>query len=338
MQHQEKTLLLQELPGGWLLMIDLIWNSPLVFNLIVGILSLVIMVKSADMAVYSICRYAKRLGLSDYLVGILVVALAGSMPELVASITGSTLDASGIILGTLFGSNVIGFTFVLGFLAVFGRKMRMEARILQKTKIDIFILMGIPFILIWDGVLSRLDGVVLLIGFFSYIALLWKKEGEIGRIKKDVKVKKIWKDSILFLGALVALLLSSRWLVFASLNISHELGIRPFLIALLVIALGAQMPDIMIGIRSIIRGHSDVGFGDILGSAVTKALLFLGIIAVVRPIRFDPSIIYNSMVFTMASLGLTLIFVREKEIDWKKGLVLLMLFVAFVSVELLIGS
>ena len=91
--------------------------TPLVFNLIIIVASFIILVKASDLTVFGITNYAKKLGMSDYLIGLVIVSITASIPELVASFTGAVINSSGIVFGTILGSNIAGFTIILGILA-----------------------------------------------------------------------------------------------------------------------------------------------------------------------------------------------------------------------------
>jgi cation:H+ antiporter len=313
---------------------DFIHNYQFLFHALVVIISLYLMAKASDLSVYSVSRYARKLGLSDYLIGLLVVAVAASMPELVSSITGATIGAPGIVLGTLFGSNLAGLALVLGVTAIMRKKISTKSKVLQGTGIMIWILVMMPFIFLIDGVLSRIDGILLVISFVIYITFLWKRESGFGGIKTNVKLKNIWKDGLIFSGSLVVLLLSARYLVFSSIVLANSVGISPYLVALTLIAIGATMPDLMVAIKSIKKHHEGVGYGNVIGSMVVKALLFLGIIAIIKPITFEIMRLSNIVIFRTLMITFVLWWGKDKELDWKNGVTLLAMYVLFVAIEI----
>jgi cation:H+ antiporter len=310
---------------------------PLLFHSIIAAFSLYIIIKAADIAVEGISDYAKRLGLSDYIIGILVVSFASSVPELISSINGSLIGEGGIIFGTILGSNIVELTLVLGSTAVIGRKLILESSVLEKTASDIFILIMLPFILIVDGKLSRIDGAVLVFAFIFYVFILWHKEGELGHIKEYVKMKDIWRDMFLFIGCLVAMMLGSRWLVHSSVSMANDLGISPFIVALVVIGIGSSVSDASIGIRSVLKGHNEVGLGNVLGSNVTKSTFFLGVLALVNPITFAFSGLWIVLIFTFIVTGLTLHFMRRKFMLSRHGILMLILYGVFLAAQWLFG-
>ena len=319
------------------MILDLLKN-PLIFHPLVILGSFIILSKAADLAVEGIAGYAKKLGLSDYLIGLLVVSLASSTPEFIASLNGLVLQDSGVVLGTIIGSNIIELTLVLGVFALLGKKILLKAKALEKTEWMIFGLGILPFAMLIDSKLSRIDGIILMAAFFGYLYLIWRKEGSLGKIKKKVEVKHIYRDALIFVGALVAILLSSRWLVFSSVELANAINLSTFFIALVVIGIGASIGDLIVGIRSVLRGHEDVGLGNAIGSNMTKSLFFLGIVALISPISFAFSQLFVAVLFAALSLGLILFFVKKRVLTWKQGIILLVIYAAFVILEWFIGG
>jgi cation:H+ antiporter len=302
----------------------------MIFLLLIIAGSLAIMLKAADFLVFGITRYAHKFGISDYLIGLIIIAMGASLPELVSSIMGSLEGESGIVLGTIFGSNLGGLTLVLGIIAIIGKKVDIKVRILQKTGWLIFVLAILPFVLLIDGELAKWEGAVLIGVWIGYNLYLWKKEGELGRIKKNIKLERIWRDAIIAVIALLAIILAGRWLVFSSIRISNMLDISPYIMALIVIGLGTQIPDLAVSIRAVLSGHQDVAFADVLGSLLTKGLLFLGVFPFIIPLTINPRLLWSAMIFTAFSLGLALLFTRKKKIVRWQGFVLIIVYLAFL--------
>lgn len=309
---------------------------PVIFYSIISILSLIIVLKSSDLAIYGISNYAKKLGISHYLIGFLVVAVGTSLPELVASITGAFANQTSMIFGTVVGSNISDLTLVLGIMAIAGKKIKIEHPIVGKTFFQTLALVALPVILVSDGSLTRPDGIILLAGFGAYIASLWLKEGKLGKMKKDVKLKTLWRDGFIFAGCIVALLLGARWLIYSSSQIAAIAGIPPYVVGLTLIALGTSLPEVMVEVKSILKGISSLAFGDLIGSIVANSTLVLGVVALINPIQIE----FNSILFaTMIMIGAVLLglyFMARKEITWKHGILLVGIYAAFFAMQFFI--
>lgn len=313
-------------------------QHPLGVNVFAVVASLLIIVKSADFLVMGISSYSEKHGLSDAITGMVIVAMAASVPELVSSIFGVVADESGVVFGTIIGSNIAGIALVLGIFALVGRRISLRSKVLKDTEIPIFLLSVVPFLLVADGLLSRVDGAVLVLLYLAFLAGLAKKEADIGHLKEQIQLRKVWYDALLFLLSLVAMLLAARFLVFSSIEAAMILGVSPYFVSLVIIGIGATVPDITVGIRALLQGHKDVGVGDSLGSMMVKSLLFLGVIALVKPLAIEFSVLLVAVVFTLIIRGVVFYFTEKGFMDWRSGLLLLLLFLAFVIVESLKGG
>lgn len=308
-------------------------SHPYIFLTSIIIASFLIMVKSADMLVFGINRYAKKEGLSDFLIGLLIVSFTASAPELVSSITGLFAGDNGIVFGTILGSNIAGLTLVLGIYALVGRKLKLYNKVLAKMEVIIFFLIAIPFFLGADGELSRFDGMALIAVYLAYIVFIWIREAKAGKMKKSVKLKFIWKDALIFLLALFALFLSSRWLVFSSITAAGLLKIPTFLMAIIVLGIASSLPDILVGVRAILEGDVGIGVGNSLGSIIVKAILFFGLLSVIRPLPVDLKGLAVTIGVTLFSLAFVLFLSERQEMDWKHGLILLFIYISYLLIE-----
>jgi len=206
-------------------------DPQLLFHVFISIASLVILAKSADMVVFGISGYAKKLGVSDYLIGFLVVSIGTAIPELVASIAGAMESQGAIVFGTVFGSNLFKVP-LMGLIILIAGKIKNNPEIGTSAPIVTLFIVNLPILLIIDGTLSRIDGVLLLMAFFVYIIRLWHGEGKMGRMKQDIRLKHIWKDGLIFSLALTALLLSAKYLAIYYYKEPSSLGIIIILIIL----------------------------------------------------------------------------------------------------------
>jgi cation:H+ antiporter len=313
-------------------MISQLIQNPLIFHSLIALASLVIVAKSADLIVYGITNYARKLGVSDYLIGFLVVSIGTAIPELVAAVTGASIGQGAITFGTVFGSNLFKIP-LLGLILLIIKKIKIKQKIGMNAPIVTLFVTVLPLLLIIDGTLSRIDGAILLIAFLIYIARLWHGEGELGKMEKNIEIKRIWKDALIFTLALTALLLSARFLVFSSINISEILNISPYIIGLIIIGIGASAPELTIQIRSMLKHHQDIAFGNVLGSLVANSAFVLGIASIIKPIYIQPQILLITSIFMVTGIIYMLIIMGKEEVNWKHGLILISFYILFLLAE-----
>ena len=310
-------------------------SHPVIFNIIVLIASVFILFKAADYLILGISNYAKKLGLSDAIIGLIVVAFAASLPEMIASVAGFAEEVS-VGFGAILGCNMVHVGLALGLLALFAKKLKIGKSVFQKNKLLVWLFLMLPFFLLMiDGELGRIDGVILILAFAVYIGRLIYLEGKTGKVKKRVKLEKVWRDAAIFLGCLVAMILAGRFLVFSSVNLAKEMNIPAYFISITVIAIGATIPDLAVEIKAFFRGHMNIGIGNLMGGLMIQLLLFFGVIALIKPIQINIMQILNASIFLIISITAIILFMRGKAITWKHGVVLLVFYAAFMAIEVL---
>ncbi|OYT30888.1 hypothetical protein B6U93_04580 [Candidatus Woesearchaeota archaeon ex4484_78] len=264
-------------------------------NVIILFISALTLVFGADLTIRSISGLAKKLGASEYLVGFVVVALGTSTPELITAVVGSLTARAKLMTG--FGTLVLA------------------------------VILGL------DGVISRVDGVVLILLFFWFINDLWKKESSINKLEKHVRFRSIVGDVVLFLIAIPIIIFSAKFLVNSAVIVAYQLKIPSFLIGLTLVSIGTTLPELTLETRSVLRGHKDIGFGDLLGSVVANITLILGIASLINPINFMVSSFAISAMFMITSVFIAILFIDKKSITWREGLGLILLYITFLISE-----
>jgi len=301
-----------------------------------GIASLAVLAKASDNLLDALSDYAHKIGASDYLAGFFILAIGTALPELAASLSGARLGESAVVLGTILGSNFFKIP-LLGVGFVLGKKMKVNLESLGNAPVTTFLACALPIILVIDGELTRVDGVIMLFVYAYYVALLWSGEGELGKLKKDVPIKKLWKDMFTFWICLVFVLLASIVLVVSARQVAEEVHMSLFLVSFVIIGIGSSAPEISVLIQTVRKKKQAFTFGNILGSMVANSLFALGIVTVISPFSIDPMTILPTGIAYLVSLLVTFWIIEREYVDWRHGLVLIGMFVLFVGVETYLG-
>ena len=223
--------------------------------------------------------------------------------------------------------------------------LRFEGKVLQRSSIYAGIIALLPLLLILDGKVSRIDGVILILAFIFYFHRLLSQEERFTKILSNVfnrgKVgpKLFLKDLGLFLGGVCLLLLSAEGIVFSASHFATTLNLPLVIIGIFLVALGTTLPEMSFGMRSIIMGHKEMILGDVMGSVVVNSTLVLGLVALICPFaipNFSPYFI--GIIFTAAAVLFFLIFTRTADqiITKKEAIFLLGIYITFVICELLL--
>ncbi|MBW3017573.1 hypothetical protein KY325_00230, partial [Candidatus Woesearchaeota archaeon] len=255
--------------------------NQLAFYIVIFVLCLYIISKSADYAIGAVTSYARKTGVSKFIIGFLVVSFGTTFPEMSTAIMASIAGESNLLLGDLIGASIIDVALVFSLAVIIARmiKVKVKQTIDYKVVMVIILVLLSSSLMLIDGKMGRIDGVILLAAFCTYLVIFWKKEEKISHLKKEIVFRKIWQDIIVFGGCVAALLLSARWLVISAVEISYIIHIPKYIIGLLVIAIGTTIPELTVNIKSAVKHQTDIGFGNIFGSVVANLTLSLSIAA-----------------------------------------------------------
>lgn len=311
--------------------------------------SVYVMIQAGKIVVRSLSVTARFLRLSEYVISFALIAFATSLPELSIGINSALSGIPELSFGDIIGTNIVNFCLILGTVAVVGKNIELKDYTHFKSN-RIFQMIAIlaPLLLILDGTLSRVDGVILLLLFaWNLIRLFDIDDKVLGRkvlrphLSEHVHEQvSTWKNFLkhFFLLAVGAMLLlaSTLFIVRAVEDISITLGVSGALIGVLVIAVATSLPDFIVGLRSVKKHKSGMALGDVLGAATINSTLTLGVVALISPITLQNSgFIWIGIVFTTAALLLIFYFLKSKHsISRSEGYFLLGLYIFFVLTQL----
>jgi cation:H+ antiporter len=309
----------------------------LLLNLALFLVSLFILVKSAEQAVSYSSRIAKTFRISEFLVSFLIVAVISVFPEATVSIISAIQGIPEFGLGTLLGSNVADLSLVFGLVALFSvNGVKVKSEILKKDMFYLILLL-MPIVLGFDGNLSRIDGIVLVLSGATFFITL-SIEGHIFTKKSSEPRNRKWvKNFILLIISLSFLILSAYYTVKFGVDFANDASMPPFLVALTIVAVGTCLPELIFSLKAVKKGHDELALGDILGTVITDATIIIGIVALINPFSFDPKIIYvtGSMMFIAGVLAIT--FIKSgRVLSKKEGVYLLMFYIISLIVEFVV--
>jgi cation:H+ antiporter len=278
-----------------------------------------------------------KLSIPKIIVGMTVVSFATSLPELVVSLKAALAGNPDLALGNVVGSNAANIGLVLGVTLLFG-SMEVTSSF---YKIDWPVMMVASLMLLgflyFDGVLSRLEGGVLV---FVMIAFLWwllkmqSGPAVVDELPSDDELLSIPMTLFYLVAGGVGLWLGSEWLVEAAVNIAEDLGVSDRVIGLTVVSIGTSIPELAASIIAMIKKEKAISLGNLIGSNIFNIMSVLGITAIVSPITVkDQGFITNDLFFMtfIAFVLFPLVFAPSKmKLSWKEGLVLLTIYGAFV--------
>lgn len=308
-------------------------------NLLLFLVSGLVLVFSAAFLVKSLSKIASFLRIQEFTAGFIIMAVATSLPELFVGIVAALEKNTALALGNIIGSNIIDLTLIagIGILLVKGYKIKTK-----ETKKDAFFMVGFAFLpialMFLDKQISRFDGVLLLVAFSFYAFRMLKRRKYYPKLYKNKTTRtQIVFNTFLFIFSLVTLFLSARYMVTYGAALSLDLALPPILVGLFLIAFATSLPELVFETTAILKGHSEMALGDLIGSVIVNSSLVLGITALISPISANFFLALSSGIFMILVCFIFATFVESGDkLYWKEGIALILLYIFFIILEFFI--
>ena len=270
----------------------------LIFFIIAIVTGLGILTWSADRFVTGASGLAGSFGVSPMIIGLTIVAFGTSTPEILVSAMAAWQGNSGMAIGNAIGSNIANMALVLGVMALIS-PLTVQSQTLSREFPLMLLVMLAALALIWNGVLSRLDGLLLLAGMV--VLVLWTIHLARSAPPNDPLQAEFTAEmpetastgSILrlLLSGLVLLLISSQMLVWGAVGMAETFGVSDLMIGLTIVAIGTSLPELAATVAAVRKGEHDMAVGAIVGSNLFNILAVLGITGVVSPGGFNAAVL-----------------------------------------------
>ena len=309
-------------------------------QLIILVAGFALLVKGADLFVDGASGIAKKFGIPELVIGLTIVAMGTSAPEAAVSIAAAMKGSAGISIGNVIGSNIINIFIILGVVAAIV-PLKIE-RSTVRYEMPYTILVTILFVLLGkDGLVTRLDGSILLAGLILYIAYLLMQakqkpqkktpeplpaEAKAGTPSETVaentetteESPSILKLLALTLVGLAVILVSSDYAVDAAVAIAKIFNISDRVIGLTIVALGTSLPELVTSVTAALRGNADLAVGNVVGSCIFNILFVLGTSALILPIACAPNFLSDAYVAVGATVLLLIFgYTQMKIVRWE---------------------
>ncbi len=245
----------------------------------------------AELLVAGARRLALGLGLRAATVGVTIVALATTAPELFVSIIGALEVSTDIGLGAIVGSNVANIGLVLGVSALISPLTISDTTMRRHVPFMVLAAVLLPLLGL-DGRIGRLEGLLFLLvlaGFTAYLLYYLGADPAPAVDDPDAGAGIAARDVVFVIGGLLVLVLGSRWLISGGRGILAAMGFSDLFIGLTVLALGTSLPELAASVVGAIRGHAEFSVGNVVGSNIYNVLAVLGVVALIAPISISTS-------------------------------------------------
>lgn len=305
------------------------------------LLGLALVVFGADYLVEGASSVARKFGLSEFVIGLTIVGMGTSAPEMVVSFIGALEGNADISVGNVIGSNIFNTLLILGITALLlpipiteeNRKKDIPLNIVITV---LLVLMGLKHSLFGIGTdgISRLEGGILLAVFIVYLVLSFRKKDSAEESETaQQKVYPVWLALLMILGGLAALIFGGRFFVNSATSIAHSLGVSDKFIAITILAGGTSMPELATCVAAAVKKKGQLALGNIIGSNVFNILLILGGSALIHPLSFVGINYVDLGVLLVSALALfTSCYVgKRNKLDPVDGSLFLLIWVAYMA-------
>jgi cation:H+ antiporter len=317
------------------------WLNTMVTSFVILILGFAALVWSADRFVYGAAALAKNFGVPTLIVGLTVVAMGSSAPEMMVSASAALAGKTDTAVGNAIGSNITNILLVLGITALF-RPLSVSSSTLKREIPLVLIVSLATWYIFSDNYFSLAEGVALLIGFVVFIggliivSLRAKNQTDpfvseaCDEVPNDVPTKKavIW----LVIG-MVLLPVSAHFLIESAVDIAKYFGLSDLVIGLTIIAIGTSLPELAASIAGVLKNEDDLALGNIVGSNIFNILAVLPFAGIINPSVIDPSVANRDILImigaTVALIIMSLNFRGAQRINRVEGGLLLIAFLGY---------
>jgi cation:H+ antiporter len=289
--------------------------------------------KSADLIVINLRKTGEKLGIKIFILGI-ILGIMTSLPEMAIGINSAINKVSIISFGNLIGGIIVLFALILPISIMLNRKIQTEEKSWPFLITLLFLIL--PIILGFKGQLNYIDGIILMSGYLLLVYYLYKKNRERNWIKIElVNRRELSRHLFSIIIGMVGLIISSQLIIKTTLFLFQDYNVSAFIVGLLFYAIGTNLPELIITIRSFKRNVSELSLSNLMGSAMGNVLM-LGILSFARAIDIQINTSYIFLaVFTLILFILLAIFYKTNRLlSRREGLVLLLLYLFFVGSQI----
>lgn len=308
----------------------------MILAVILFFVGITVLYYGAEFLVEGSSRFAISFGIRPLVIGMTIVALATSMPEMMVTLLASVKGSSDLAAGNIIGSNIANVGLILGVAAVF-----QPVSVTRKTVLcEIPIMVGAS-VLLWlcalDGVISAGDGLLMVASLGAFLLYCLKnarnEEGETeipeGMVRREKGHRK--KDMLYILLGIIGLAAGAELMVRSGVFIGRSLGISEMVIGLSVIALGTSLPELAASSVSAWRGESDLSVGNVIGSNIFNIFFVLGVCALIRPLPIQAAVLrFELPVMILFSMALIPLMYRGLVLGRREGMFLLAAYLLFI--------
>ena len=315
-------------------------SNPILLGLFL-VVGLVLLVKGADWLVDGASKLAKRLGVTDLVIGLTIVAFGTSMPEFVVNMVSVADGATDLAITNILGSNIINTLVILGCSALVCPLVAQRSTV--RLDIPLNIVAGVlvlVFVFISSPMepkgLSRVEGLALLVVFAAFLVYTFYTAKADATTTTESTPFPLWKCVVLILAGLVGLVIGGEMIVKTAVAIARYCGVAEAVIGLTIVALGTSLPELATSVVAAFKHNNDIAIGNVVGSNIFNVFFILGTSAIIKHLPVYPGIEIDAALVAVSALAVWLLLCnKNRSINRWGGALLLVIYAGYLTYRLL---
>lgn len=315
-------------------------------NILLLVAGMIFILAGAHFMTDGSAAVAKKLGLSDFIIGLTIVAMMTSAPELVVSVVSAVKGSPSMAIGNIVGSNIFNILVIVGVVAVL-KPIKIERGVLTQDmplvvlSSVVLLVMGLSPMLDGDPMrLTRVDGLLLLIFFVIFMRYTIVQAKKVSPAddptvaeQPSIKPLPVWRSLIYIIGGLAGLIFGGQWFVDGATGIAKSLGWSDGLIGLTIVAAGTSLPELATSVVAARKGLPGLCIGNVIGSCIFNVFFILGVAATILPMSFGNITLFDLIVMLGASLLMWACgyWIGNRRITRSEGVLMLACYVGYIT-------
>ena len=312
----------------------------MILSAILIVVGFVLLIVGADVLVDGSSGIAKKFHIPEIIIGLTIVSIGTSMPELFVSITSALEGHSDMAIGNIIGSNLSNLLLILGLSATIKPVVFQKETRLYEIPMCLAVTVILMVFCNTGSGISRAEAIVLMIlfcAFIGYTIYMGKKESQKDIIEiqtEENKNNSSIKNIILIILGILGLKFGGDLVVNNALNVANYFNLSEKLISLTILAIGTSLPELVTSVTAAIKGNSDIAIGNIIGSNIFNILLIIGTSSIITPIVYNSTYNFDFSVLLISTLILSLfpVIPPKNEMSRFNGIVYLAIYVLYMTI------
>ncbi|SFH81152.1 cation:H+ antiporter [Pseudobutyrivibrio sp. OR37] len=308
--------------------------------LILLVVGFVFLIKGADFFVEGASAVAKKLHVPALVIGMTIVAMGTSLPELSVSVTASLAGSNQLAIGNVIGSNIFNLMVVLGSCALFSALEVSDDTIKKDFPFSVACAIALMVMGLIGNSVGHIDGAILLVAFIIFLASMLKaakksRTDAASLAEQDVEKEIVdiptWLCIVYIIGGAVAIKFGGDWVVDSCTTLALKFGMSETLVGLTIVALGTSLPELVTSIVAAKKNELDMAIGNVVGSNVFNILLILGTAGAISPMTYLTVNAIDTLILVGFSAIVWAMCLKKKNLNRANGIIMLLLYAAYLG-------